>query len=328
MTDLLSLSRGRRMRILDLHPEKDILKEEVLEGLCAAPKHLPCKLLYDERGSKLFDRICELEEYYLTRTEMSIMEAYADEMVDRLGTGVLLVEYGSGSSVKTRSLLDRLSVPVGYVPIDISKQHLVDAAKSIAVAYPEIEVIPVCADYTQQIRLPQPSVKASRVVVFFPGSTIGNFDPDEARSFLRRIAATCSRGGGLLIGVDLQKPTSVIESAYNDEAGVTADFNKNILRRINREIGSDFELDRFDHDAVYNSERGRIEMYLVSRIDQTVRVDGLSVELGRGERICTEHSYKYTHEGFAGLAASAGFDVREVWTDPRSYFSVQYLVAA
>jgi len=322
-----TLSLSRRIRILDLHPEKDTLKEEVLEGLGDSPKHLPCKLLYDERGSHLFNRICDLDEYYLTRTEMSIMEEYADEMVDRLGKRILLVEYGSGSSVKTRILLDRLSEPVGYVPIDISRNHLVEAANSIATAYPEVEVLPVCADYTQQIRLPQPAARASRVVVYFPGSTIGNFYPSDARSFLRRIAATCSTGGGLLIGVDLRKGPQVLEAAYNDESGVTADFNKNILRRINREIGSEFDLDRFDHDAVYNARHGRIEMYLVSRLDQRVRVDGRSIELRRGERICTEHSYKYTLDGFAELAASAGFAVREVWTDPLSYFSVQYLQA-
>ena len=321
-----TLSLGRRIRILDLHPETDTLKEEALEGLTDVPKHLPCKLLYDEVGSRLFDSICDLEEYYLTRTEMSIMEEYADEMVDRLGRRVLLVEYGSGSSVKTRILLDRLIDPVGYVPIDISRNHLVEAAKAISTAYPEIEVLPVCADYTQQIRLPQPATRASRVVVYFPGSTIGNFDLDDARSFLRRIAATCSQGGGLLIGVDLRKDPHVLEAAYNDDSGITAEFNKNMLRRINREIGSEFDLDRFDHDAVYNARQGRIEMYLVSRSDQRVRVDGRSIELRRGERICTEHSYKYTLEGFADLAQSAGFDVRDVWTDPRSYFSVQYLV--
>jgi dimethylhistidine N-methyltransferase len=321
----LSVSRG--IRLLDLLPQTDTLKEEVLKGLVANPKVLPCKFFYDARGSQLFDEICDVEEYYLTRTEMSIMEENADEMADRVGKHILLVEYGSGSSVKTRILLDRLAEPVGYVPIDISRQHLLEAATSIATAYPEIEVLPVCADYTQQIRLPRPTARASRVVVYFPGSTIGNFDPGQARAFLRRIAGTCSTGGGLLIGVDLQKAPSVLEAAYNDEAGVTADFNKNILRRINREVGSEFDLDLFDHDAVYNSESGRIEMYLVSRVDQKIRIDGRSIDFRRGERICTEHSYKYTLDGFAELAASAGLAVREVWTDPRSYFSVQYLAA-
>lgn len=312
--------------LVDLGPSLRAFKKDALAGLLTEPRSLPCKYFYDARGSALFDRICDLEEYYLTRTELTIMLSHADDMVNRIGENALLVEYGSGSSMKTRILLDRLTSLAAYVPIDISRKHLLRSVSSLSEAYPSLEILPVCADYTATVRLPRPSKKPGRTIVYFPGSTIGNFEPDEAETFLRTVASVCGPGGGMLIGVDLQKSRSVLEAAYNDSDGVTAEFNKNILARMNREVSSSFDLDSFEHGAVYNPHEGRIEMYLVSRVDQVVRVDGHSISLRSGERIRTEYSYKYTLDGFAGLAAAAGFEVNDVWTDDRKYFSVQYLV--
>lgn len=308
-------------------PEDDDLVQEVLHGLSQPQKVLPSKLFYDARGSQLFDRITELEEYYLTRTEMGIMERYLDDIVKSLGPGCLLVEYGSGSSRKTRILLDHMQDLAGYVPIDISREHLAQTAADLSAAYPHIPIFPVHADYTDEVVLPVPTTK-SRTVVFFPGSTIGNFTPDEARAFLTRIRDLCGSDGGLLIGVDLQKDTLILERAYNDAEGVTAQFNLNVLCRINREMQGTFDLARFRHLAFYNSNEHRIEMHLVSTEDQCVRVADTVFTFRAGETIRTEYSYKYTLDGFAALAADGGFQVRQVWTDDRMYFSVQYLEPA
>lgn len=312
--------------LVDQSPEIETYREEVLSGLGRRPKTLPCKHLYDAHGSRLFDQICELEEYYPTRTELRIMQKNVGEMVECLGPRCLLVEYGSGSSIKTRILLDHMLDPAAYVPIDISREHLADSAARLREAYPNLEIVPFCADYTATFDLPDPAVEYERAIVYFPGSTIGNFDPSEARRFLRRMASVAGPGGALLIGVDLRKDRSILEAAYDDARGVTAAFNKNLLTRINRELGGAFDLDAFEHEAIYNVEEGRVEMYLVSLIDQHVRVDGELVGFERGERICTEHSYKYTLTGFADLALAGGFRVKRVWTDPENYFSVQYCV--
>ncbi len=317
-------SSAPTLPLLDVRPPADALRDEVLSGLRDTPKHLPAKLFYDARGSRLFDAICELDAYYLTRTEEAIMEAHAGEIVEVLGPHVLLVEYGSGSSRKTRILLERLEAPAGYVPVDISRDHLVRAAERIASAYPDLPVLPVCADYTASFRLPEPDGHVRRTVVYYPGSTIGNFTPEAARGFLARIARQVGPDGGLLVGVDLKKDAARLRAAYNDAEGVTAAFNKNVLRRINRELGADFDLDRFRHEAVYNAEEGRIEMYLVSETDQEVVVDGVRIAFAAGERICTEYSYKYTIEDFAALAAEAGWAVERVWTDDDRLFSVHY----
>lgn len=314
--------------LLDLHPDTDSFRGEVLAGLQSTPKTLPSKFLYDERGSKLFERICELDEYYPTRTEIGIMQAHVDAMAEALGPQVLLVEYGSGSSRKTRILLDHLHDPAGYVPIDISREHLIEAAEALDRAYPELPIRPVCADYTDEVRLPDPGRPVRRTVVYYPGSTIGNFTPERARDFLARIAALIGPDGGLLIGVDLQKDEDVLHAAYNDAEGVTAAFNKNLLRRVNRELSADFELDRFEHEARYNAAEGRIEMHLVSTTDQRVTVDGVPIDFAESETICTEYSHKYTLGGFAELAASAGLSVDTVWTDEKNWFSVQYGVQA
>jgi len=297
----------------------------VWAGLGGARKTLPCKYLYDARGSQLFERICELAEYYPTRTELAIMEAHAGEMARRLGPRCLLVEYGSGSSRKTRLLLDRLEAPAGYVPIDISRDALAASVRALAEAYPDLEVLPVCADYTEPIELPVPSRPAARRGVYFPGSTIGNFSPAEAQRFLARMARVAGRGGAILIGVDLRKDRRTLERAYDDASGVTAAFNLNLLSRLNRELGADFDPGRFAHRAVWNEAAGRVEMHLVSRTRQSVSVAGRRFAFAAGESIHTENSYKYTLEQFARLAAGAGLTVERVWTDPRERFSVQYL---
>lgn len=318
------MSSPDTLPLLDFHPETESFRDEVLTGLRDDPKHLPSKFFYDERGSKLFDAICELDEYYLTRTELAIMKMHLGAMVDALGPRVRLVEYGSGSSLKTRLLLDHLPRLAGYVPIDISREHLLHAAEEIAAQYPDVPILPVCADYTSDYRLPDPDGDVERTVVYYPGSTVGNFTPDTARTFLTHMAKQVGPRGGLLIGVDLQKDEAVLRAAYNDAQGVTAAFNKNLLRRINRQLEADFDLDRFRHEAVYNAAEGRVEMYLVSESAQRVAVEGIGVSFEAGERILTEYSYKYTVDGFADLADRAGWSVETVWTDDQELFSVQY----
>jgi len=299
------------------------MRREVLQGLEESPKTLPCKYFYDRRGSELFDQICDLEEYYPTRTEEGILQRHAGEMTARLGDQrCTLVEYGSGSSRKTRLLLDCLSHGT-YIPIDISGQHLARSAARLSREYPHLAIHPVCADYTRPLALPQ--LAGRRTVVFFPGSTIGNFHPPAAQAFLRQMAEVCGEDGGILIGVDLRKDSRVLERAYNDARGVTAAFNLNLLKRLNRELGTDFNLARFTHQAPYNRSAGRIEMHLVSEAAQTVWIGQTPVRFKMGETVRTECSYKYTLEGFAALAAGAGLAVEQVWTDPKGWFSVQYL---
>jgi dimethylhistidine N-methyltransferase len=311
--------------LVDQAPAHSQLLEEILEGLSAPKKTLPCKYFYDERGSALFDRICELDEYYPTRTELSIMQHHGPEMSAALGTGCRLIEYGSGSSLKTRILLDHLEEPAGYVPVDISREHLMRSAEAISQRHPELEVLPVCADFSQPFDLPVPKEGADHTAAYFPGSTIGNFARTEARALLVQIAEQCGSGGGLLIGVDLRKPREVLEAAYNDAEGVTADFNLNLLRRLNRELGADFQLDAFEHRAHWDPDLGRVEMHLVSRERQVVHIDGERIEFDRGETIHTENSHKYGLEEFATLASEADFTVARVWTDEAGLFSVQHL---
>lgn len=300
---------------------------DVISGLRSTPKRLSCKYFYDRRGSELFDQICQLDEYYLTRAELALMDQFAPEMGAQIGAGVMLVEYGSGSSVKTRYLLDGLPNPVAYVPVDISGDHLQQTARELARDYPRVEILPVCADFTQDFVLPRSLRTASHAAVYFPGSTIGNFTPDETVALLRRITQKCGTGGGLLIGIDLKKDATTIEAAYNDRLGVTAEFNLNLLRRINRELGADFDGNQFFHQARYNAELGRVEMYLVSRQAQTVTLGGggETVEFEPGETICTEHSYKYTVEEFATVAAAAGLTLRREWTTNKREFAVLHL---
>jgi dimethylhistidine N-methyltransferase len=305
--------------------EEDFLTD-VLEGLAKQPKQLPCKYFYDQRGSQLFDRICELDEYYLTRTELAIMDEFIDEMAWQLGRQVMLVEFGSGSSIKTRKLLDALDDPVAYVPIDISEEHLMRTARELQESYPQTEILPVVADFTSDLKLPRSGRTPSHAVVYFPGSTIGNFTPEQAETLLSRFSRFLGPDGGLLIGIDLQKDPRVIRAAYNDEAGVTAEFNLNLLHRINRELGGDFDVRSFRHRAEYNQERGRVEIDLVSQCPQTVHIDGRVFRFAAGEAIHTEYSHKYTIDSFARLAARAGFTLHRSWTDSRQYVAVLHLV--
>lgn len=295
---------------------------DVIGGLSRTRKEIPSKYFYDARGSRLFDQICELPEYYPTRTETGIMRRFAGEMGEQVGGEARVVEWGSGSSVKTRILLNHLEEPVAYVPVDISREHLESAAERLAEEFPEVEVLPVAADFTKPFALPEPNRSAARTVVYFPGSTIGNFPPRTAARLLGQIARMAGAGGSLLIGIDLQKSEEVIEAAYNDAAGVTAEFNLNLLRRMNSELDGDFELGQFQHVAEYNREEGRIEMYLESRREQVARVGGERFQFGAGERILTEYSCKYTIEGFSALAGEAGWCQGESWTDEREYFAV------
>lgn len=320
---------ARPIKLSDYVTESDSLLEEVLDGLQKPVKEIPSKFFYDERGSRLFDQITQLEEYYPTRTETSILLDNIREIVSCVGRDAMLIEYGSGSSEKTRILLDHLSDLAAYVPIDISKEHLMRSARSIAINYPDLEVLPIAADYDDSsFRIPQSARLAARRVFYYPGSTIGNFHRDEAVEFLRRIASLCGSRGGLLLGVDLKKDPAILHSAYNDEMGITAEFNLNVLRRINREAGSDFDLKAWRHRAIYNEEAGRIEMHLVSLRKQDVHVDGLTISFEEGESIWTESSYKYSLEDFRGLSGEAGFEVEMAWTDSRHLFSVQYLTAS
>lgn len=303
-------------------------RADVLRGLSRADKELPCKYFYDEVGSRLFERICELPEYYPTRTELAIMRRHAPEMAALLGRQCLLIEYGSGSGTKTRLLLDHLTEPAAYVPVDISCAHLRQAARSLADDYPKINIRPLCADFTRPLDLPTNGKTPSRRVVYFSGSTIGNFTLEQAGQLLRQTARLCQPGGGLLLGADLKKDPAVLHAAYNDAQGVTAAFNLNLLARINRELNADFSLDQFWHAAFYNPREGRVEMHLVSRKEQPVVVAGESIHFAEGESIRTEFSYKYTLSGIQELAAAAGFQLEQVWTDPKRYFGVLYFTVS
>jgi dimethylhistidine N-methyltransferase len=311
--------------LCDLAPPANHFRADVLRGLSGPRKELPCKYFYDEAGSRLFERICELPEYYPTRTELAIMQRHGADMAAHLGPGCLVIEYGSGSSVKSRLLLDQLVTPAGYVPVDISREHLRRSAAALARRYPHVPVLPVCADFTQPLRLPAQGRQPRRRVVYFPGSTIGNFTPEEAAELLRRTARLCGPGGGLLLGADMQKDPRLLHAAYNDAQGVTAAFNRNLLVRINRELGADFQPEQFWHHAFYNPAPGRIEMHLLSRQEQTVHLGADTFSFAEGEPICTEYSYKYTPARLQRLAAAGGFEVRRVWADERKYFSVLYL---
>jgi len=300
--------------------------DELIEGLRKPEKTISPKYFYDERGSQLFEEITRLPEYYPTETELGIMQDNISEIASLVGRQASLIEFGSGSSLKTRVLLEHLDELAAYVPVDISEDHLLESAKQIREEFPGLDVLPVVADFTQPFQLPDPKVMPLRNIVYFPGSTIGNFTRDEAEDLLRVMYGEAGAGGALLIGADLQKDPAIIERAYNDSAGVTAEFNRNMLRHLNREFGADFDVDAFAHSARYNEEEGRIEIRLVSERDQQFRLGGESFSIDRDEAILTEYSHKYTLEGFAAMAATAGFRVERVWMDAERLFSVQYLV--
>lgn len=307
----------------DLHPSTDDLAADVLAGFSRVQKTIPPKYFYNAEGSRLFDAITELPEYYPTRTETAMLGEYADEIAQKAGTGHLLVEPGSGSCSKARILFEGLQ-PCAYVPMDISRDHLHVAAQAVAVEFPWLEVHAACTDFTRLMTLP-PSSPEGRRLAFFPGSSIGNFDPDAAVGFLGMIADMVGPGGQLLIGVDLKKDKAVLEAAYDDAQGVTAAFNLNLLTRINRELGADFDLPQWRHRALYNEAHGRIEMHLVSRVAQQVSLQGQTFHFAEGETIHTENSYKYTVAEFRDLAARAGFITDTVWVDADRLFSLHLL---
>ncbi len=306
------------------------LRDEVLAGLGRTPRTLPPKLFYDARGAALFDAITRLDEYYLTRTELAILRRNAATIAASIGAGSVLLEYGSGEAEKVRIILDRMrgdAAPAAYVPIDVSGAQLERVAEELRDRYPEIPIIPIAADYTSLDGLPLPrELRSARRVAFFPGSTIGNLHPEEARDFLERMAADCGPGGAIILGVDLRKDPEILHAAYNDSEGLTAEFNLNILVHLNRELGATFDPDSFRHYAYYNPVAGRIEMHLVSLRRQLVSVAGHCIAFERGETIWTESSYKYTLPGLAALAAEAGLIVEERWTDPDELFVVVRLV--
>src|SRR4051794_20789857 len=293
---------------------------DVIAGLSSDPPTLPCKYFYDDRGAALFQKICELPEYYITRTEIDILDRNRAEIASQLGPNIQLIGLGTGAGTKTRILIEALESPAVYIPVDISEKQLRESTVLFQKIFADLEILPVCADYLQAVVLPSPGHKSARKIVYFPGSTIGNFEPKEAIGFLRRVANVCRGGGGLLIGVDLKKNNQVLEAAYNDRAGVTAQFNLNLMERINRELGGDFDLDHWRHLAVYNSQAGRIEMYLISEIDQFAHVNEHKFHFRRGDKILTEFSYKYAPHEFAALAGKAGFDFVRMWTDNARLF--------
>jgi dimethylhistidine N-methyltransferase len=309
----------------DFKPGLERFLAEVLIGLRKPQKELPSKYFYDERGSKLFERICELKEYYITRIEASIMQTHIEEIVELIGPQVLLIEHGCGNCEKVRFLMDHLHDPVAFIPIDISKEQLLQVSRELDSIYPQLQVLPVCADYTGNFELPIPKRESKRTVVYFPGSTISNFDPIPVEHFLEHVANLCRSNGALLIGVDLKKDPAVFHDAYNDGEGLTAAFNLNLLERINRELGCDFQLDSFEHYAFYNPRESRVEMHLISQKNQVVHINGVTISFIKGESIWTESSYKYNLDEFKRMAAVAGFRVERVWIDERRWFSVQYL---
>ncbi|HEX8898738.1 MAG TPA: L-histidine N(alpha)-methyltransferase [Chthoniobacterales bacterium] len=318
-----------RVTVLDLEPVNADFLAEVMAGLSSSPRTLPCKFFYDERGADLFQQICELPEYYITRIETELLRRSAPEISESIGANAALIGFGTGAGIKTRMLLEQLQNPIAYIPVDISKQRLIESAIELSRAMPALEILPVCADYLQELQLPKPLRKPDHVAVFFPGSTIGNLEPSVAQDFLRRVCRLCGQNGGLIIGIDLQKSREVLESAYNDSAGVTAEFNLNLLARANRELGADFDLSRWRHRAVYNESEGRIEMHLLSEGAQMVRVGGREFQFANGEKIVTEFSYKHTIDGFARLAAAAGFrEASRVWTDPAKMFAIFHFAVA
>ncbi|HZU37837.1 MAG TPA: L-histidine N(alpha)-methyltransferase [Gemmataceae bacterium] len=304
----------------------DTFLGDVLAGLHRVPRTLPCKYFYDQVGAGLFEQICTLPEYYLTRTELALMHQHARPMADLLGPRCLVIEYGSGSGVKTRLLLEQLVEPAGYVPVDISSAYLERTAEELAQRFPHIPVTPLCADFTQPLVLPAQSAGAARRIVYFPGSTIGNFTPEEAVTLFRQTAALCGPGGALLLGVDLKKDPAVLHAAYNDRQGVTAAFNLNLLARINRELGGNFDCADFWHYAFYQPVEGRIEMHLMSRRAQRVRIVGETFDFAEGESIRTEYSYKYSAPELRRLARAGGFQLAHLWTNDAKTFAVAYLV--
>jgi len=336
-----------QIAVLDLAPANEEFCEQVIAGLSQEPRTLPCKFFYDEIGSALFSRICELPEYYITRTEMQILRERGAEIAAALGRGIELIGLGTGAGTKTQILLDHLDAPTAYLPVDISKEQLTQSTAIFRRRFPSLEILPICADYLQPFDLPARRRAPSRTVVYFPGSTIGNLEPADATDFLKKIADMVGNGratlrgatmarrslalpgdparpldGGLLMGVDLKKSKAILERAYNDRAGVTGQFNLNLLARINRELGADFDLRQWRHLAIYNEKAGRIEMHLISARSQTVNIADTAFTFAPGEYIITEFSYKYSPSEMIELASAVGLRFEKIWTDEQKLFGL------
>lgn len=317
--------------VVDVYDLDEEFFGNVVTGLSQSQKTLPCKYFYDERGSQLFEQICETDEYYVTRTELSLYQQHAQDMAELIGERALIIEPGAGSVKKVGLLLARLNNPAGFIPMDISQEILTESSEVLAQQFPEIDINPVVIDFLDEeklsdvfLQLPKQPL-ANKRVIFFPGSTIGNFHPSEAQVFLKRFADNLESGDGLLIGVDLVKNERVLEDAYNDKAGITADFNLNLLHRINNELEGDFELDSFYHQAIFNQEKSRIEMHIFSAKNQQVQVGDQYFDFSKDESIHTENSYKYSVDSFQKVALAANFKLKETWIDDDELFSVHYL---
>lgn len=317
------MAQACKLYFYDTPIETEDFQTEILAGLRRSPKTIHPKYFYDAAGSKLFDAICELPEYYPTRTEIGILQSFGAEMAEHIDDRCVLIELGSGNSRKVRLLLEALR-PSVYMPLDISKEHLLDAAQRLVQDYPWLEIRAACTDYSKVLRLPPYRLSGVQKVAFFPGSSIGNFEPHDALTLLRNLHDVLGSGGGFLIGVDLKKDSSILWRAYNDRQGVTAAFNLNMLRRLNRDLNGDFDLAKFSHYAFYNADLGRVEMHLLSRCQQQVRIGGETIDFYAGETIHTENSHKYSVEEFQTLAREAGFTPVAVWTDIERLFSVHY----
>lgn len=322
MTPILnSQLRHSPVKLYDFHPPIEDFKTSILAGLQQPQKAISPQFLYDKRGSELFDAICTLPEYYVTRTEVQLLLENANEIATYLGNGAL-VEFGSGSSQKVRILLGAASQVQTYVGLDISRQHLYEACTALAQDYPGLEAIALCTDYTQPLPIAQiPELQNRHTIGFFPGSSIGNLEPLEAVAFLQNAAVL----GDLIIGVDLKKSAAILEPAYDDAQGISAAFALNLLTRINRELGANFDLSQFAYRAHYNAIAGRIEMEIVSLADQTVCIGDVEICFDSSETLRTEYSYKYTPDEFQMLAMAAGFQPVQVWIDAQQLFSIHYL---
>ena len=313
--------------ILTRAPDRDAFRAHVRAGFRAPQKWLSPMYLYDQRGSELFEAICELPEYYPTRTETAILQAHSSEIAEAVGPQALVMEPGSGSGSKTRMLLEMLDDPVAFVPVEISRDYLEESVPKLQTAFPQLEILGVHGDFRESFDIPASRRPARRRLIFFPGSTIGNFMEDEAVHLLDQLRRQAGPNGAMLIGVDLRKDPGILERAYDDARGVTAAFNLNLLERMNRELGTDFDPSRFRHQALWNEADSRIEMHLVSQCPQTVHLDELTIPFQTGESILSECSHKFSEAGFARMAERAGWRVARTWSDAQAWFSLQYLVS-
>jgi len=308
-----------------LSPENQIFLEDVLEGLSQSQKSLPCKYFYDEKGSQLFEDICELDEYYVTRTEIALLEDIKKELSEMIGSHATIIEPGAGAGIKIQTLLNALDSPDLYVPMDISEDFLFYSAGVIQDKFPHIDVLPIQGDFTQPTKWLDKNSHKNKVV-FFPGSTIGNFDSESATDFLINLRNLVGENGSIIVGVDLIKDKQILENAYNDSSGKTEAFNKNLLIRINQQLNANFDLSQFRHEAIFNHEKERIEMHLISQRVQSVKINSKRINFSKYETIHTENSHKYSVESFLALARNAQLKCTKTWTDKQKLFSIHYLI--